>query len=315
MKNWNGRFQGVGGGGFSGGSAGGVAQPLRAGYAAGSTDTGHEGGSGSFALDARGRLNWQAIRNNAYLGIHEMTVTGKALTQAFYGTPPQRAYFNGCSTGGRQGLSEAQRYPGRLRRHPRRRARDQLDEAARRAAVGHGRHARLEHGRRVVQVRGRDGRGGGRVRRARRRERRRDRGPDACTYDPRQLVGAPAGDCGAITDADAAVVRADLGRPAPARRVVPLVRARARRRFQRPQRHRRHAARAPAERDHGRLVALLPQRRSAVDWPASPAPPTSSPSTDPPSSSAPSSRPTSPISPGSARAAERSSCGTAGPIR
>jgi feruloyl esterase len=79
MKNWNGRFQGVGGGGFSGGSAGAVAPPLRAGYAAGSTDTGHDGGSGSFALDARGRLNWQAIRNNAYLGIHEMTVTGKAM--------------------------------------------------------------------------------------------------------------------------------------------------------------------------------------------------------------------------------------------
>ena len=111
LKGWNGRFQGVGGGGFSGGSANGVRTPLAAGYAAGATDTGHEGGSGSFALDANGRLNWHAIRDNAYLGIHEMTVTGKALTREFYGKAPRYTYFNGCSTGGRQGLSEAQRYP------------------------------------------------------------------------------------------------------------------------------------------------------------------------------------------------------------
>jgi hypothetical protein len=111
MKGWNGRFQGVGGAGFSGGSPNGVRQPVAAGYAAGSTDTGHEGGSGSFALDANGRLNWQSIRDNAYLGIHDMTVAGKALTQEFYGKPPRYSYFNGCSTGGRQGLMEAQRYP------------------------------------------------------------------------------------------------------------------------------------------------------------------------------------------------------------
>ena len=110
--NWNGRFQGTGGGGFSGGSQNSLQGPLRAGYATGATDTGHVGGSGSFALDENGRLNWQLIRDNAYLGIHEMTVAGKTLTEAFYGTAPRYSYFNGCSTGGRQGLSEAQRYPG-----------------------------------------------------------------------------------------------------------------------------------------------------------------------------------------------------------
>src|SRR6476661_6845 len=56
VAGWNGRFQGVGGGGFSGGSANALAQPLRAGYAAGSTDTGHAGTAGSFALDGNGRL-------------------------------------------------------------------------------------------------------------------------------------------------------------------------------------------------------------------------------------------------------------------
>ena len=110
-SNWNGRFLGNGGGGFSGGMRAAVNQPVALGFAAGATDTGHEGGSGSFALDANGRLNWQAIRDNAHVGIHEMTVTGKALTQAMYGVAPRYSYFNGCSTGGRQGLMEAQRYP------------------------------------------------------------------------------------------------------------------------------------------------------------------------------------------------------------
>jgi len=111
MSNWNGRFLGTGGGGFVGGSAAGVTAPLALGYAAGATDTGHEGGSGSFAMDANGHLNWQSIRDNAHVGIHEMTVTGKALTEALYGAAPRYSYFNGCSTGGRQGLMEAQRYP------------------------------------------------------------------------------------------------------------------------------------------------------------------------------------------------------------
>jgi feruloyl esterase len=108
---WNGRFMGTGGGGFSGGSAGGVNGPVALGFAAGSTDTGHTGGSAAFALGADGKLDWQGIRNFAHVGIHEMTVTGKALTQAMYGVAPRYSYFNGCSTGGRQGLMEAQRYP------------------------------------------------------------------------------------------------------------------------------------------------------------------------------------------------------------
>ncbi|MEZ5364059.1 MAG: tannase/feruloyl esterase family alpha/beta hydrolase [Bryobacterales bacterium] len=66
---------------------------------------------GQLCLDSEGRLDWQAIRNNAHLGIHEMTRVGKAVTAAFYGVAPKYAYFNGCSTGGRQGLMEAQRYP------------------------------------------------------------------------------------------------------------------------------------------------------------------------------------------------------------
>jgi hypothetical protein len=111
MKGWNGRFRGNGGGGFSGGNPNSLRGPVRQGYATGATDTGHEGGSGRFGLNENGRLNWQELRDNAYLGIHDMTVVGKALTQAFYGRPPKYSYFVGNSTGGRQGLSEAQRFP------------------------------------------------------------------------------------------------------------------------------------------------------------------------------------------------------------
>jgi feruloyl esterase len=109
--NWNGRFQGTGGGGWSGGSAFGVNGPVGQGYAAGATDTGHPGASGSFGLDKEGRSDMQAIVDNAYQGIHDMTVVGKAITTAYYGKAPKYSYFTGFSTGGRQGLAEAQRFP------------------------------------------------------------------------------------------------------------------------------------------------------------------------------------------------------------
>ncbi|HKT03345.1 MAG TPA: tannase/feruloyl esterase family alpha/beta hydrolase [Rugosimonospora sp.] len=111
VAGWNGRFEGVGGGGYAGGFPQALGQPVSQGYAAAATDTGHPGAGGGFALDAGGRLDWPLIQDFAYLGIHDMTVVGKAVTAAFYGRAARYAYWNGCSTGGRQGLSEAQRYP------------------------------------------------------------------------------------------------------------------------------------------------------------------------------------------------------------
>jgi len=110
-KTWNGRFRGTGGGGYAGGSSGSLDGPASKGYAVGATDTGNEQGTASFAIDAQGRPAWQRMRDNAYIGIHDMTVVGKALTEAFYGRPPRYSYFVGGSTGGRQALTEAQRYP------------------------------------------------------------------------------------------------------------------------------------------------------------------------------------------------------------
>lgn len=114
LSTWNGRFEGVGGGGYSCGiSYTELAPALQGGYAAASTDCGHSGSQldGSFALDPDRSLNWPLIVDFAYRGIHEMTVDAKAVVAAFYGTGARYSYFNGCSTGGREGLMEAQRYP------------------------------------------------------------------------------------------------------------------------------------------------------------------------------------------------------------
>jgi feruloyl esterase len=207
LSNWNGRFLGSGGGGFSGGNAAAVNQPAALGFAAGATDTGHGGGSGSFALDANGRLNWQLIRDNAHLGIHEMTVTGKALTQLLYGVAPRYSYFNGCSTGGRQGQMEAQRYP-----------QDYNGIVSGAPAVNWNRF-HIQHlwgpvvmnamnnpvapcklaaatAAAIAACDGIDGVKDGVI-----------ENPKRCAYDPKPLVGTSAGECGGFTEADVTVIR------------------------------------------------------------------------------------------------------------
>ena len=87
-------------------------QRCQEGYATSSTDTGHEGGNANFAVG-----HPEKIVDFSYRAVHEMTVKSKAIMTAFYGRGPRLSYWNGCSTGGRQGLMEAQRYPGRFRWH------------------------------------------------------------------------------------------------------------------------------------------------------------------------------------------------------
>jgi len=112
LRNWNGRFQGVGGGGFSAGPVYALNQPVAQGFAAGVTDGGHSGGSGSFAYNQlEKRLDWQSIRNFSHIAMHDMTVIGKTLVQEFYGKPAGYSYFVGGSNGGRQAMEEVQRYP------------------------------------------------------------------------------------------------------------------------------------------------------------------------------------------------------------
>ncbi|HEY7260931.1 MAG TPA: tannase/feruloyl esterase family alpha/beta hydrolase [Trebonia sp.] len=117
MSTWNGRFEGVGGGVYETGDPSAPdSTALQAGYATAATDGGHANTFtntlfGAFALNPDNTLNTQLINDFSFIGIHEMTTTAKAVIAAYYGTGPRYSYFNGCSTGGRQGLMEAQRYP------------------------------------------------------------------------------------------------------------------------------------------------------------------------------------------------------------
>jgi feruloyl esterase len=107
---WNGKFEGVGNGGYAGSipySA--IAPGVSLGYATVGTDTGHVGSSsydGSFALG-----HPEKIIDFGYRSIHLMTVIGKQIASAFYGEDANHSFFTGCSTGGRQALMEAQRFP------------------------------------------------------------------------------------------------------------------------------------------------------------------------------------------------------------
>ena len=104
---WNGKFLGVGNGGWSGGIVyPALANGLMRGYATASTNTGHDGGDARFALGHPEKLT-----DFGYRAVHQMTIAGKALVKAFYEKAPERSYWNGCSSGGKQGLKEAQKFP------------------------------------------------------------------------------------------------------------------------------------------------------------------------------------------------------------
>ena len=107
LSGWNGKFQAVGNGGWAGtiGYAA-MARAVERGYATGSTDTGHAGATAAFALG-----HPEKLVDYAYRSEHDMTEKAKAVIAAFYGRAASRSYWNGCSTGGRQALVEAKRYP------------------------------------------------------------------------------------------------------------------------------------------------------------------------------------------------------------
>jgi feruloyl esterase len=105
-SNWNGKFEAVGNGGWAGNiDTNALAAALRRGYAAGATDTGHEGGGGPWMA------NPDKLVDFGYRAVHELAVKAKAIAAAYYGTAPRLSYFQGCSAGGREGLKEAQRFP------------------------------------------------------------------------------------------------------------------------------------------------------------------------------------------------------------
>jgi len=107
MAGWNGKLESVGNGAWAGVvSYPALATALAAGYAAASTDTGHEGNNPDFIVGHPDKL-----ADFVHRSVHEMTVAAKGVVNGFYGRAPKYSYWNGCSTGGRQAFTEAQRYP------------------------------------------------------------------------------------------------------------------------------------------------------------------------------------------------------------
>jgi feruloyl esterase len=110
MKDWNGKFQGTGNGGYNGAiiySA--LAAGLVKNYATANTDMGHVATTpdpGSWALH-----HPELVVDEGYRAQHETAVKAKAIVRAFYGKHPSRSYFVGCSSGGWEALTEAHRYP------------------------------------------------------------------------------------------------------------------------------------------------------------------------------------------------------------
>ena len=110
-SNWNGNFQGVSGGGPNGAMEGaldtaGLAEALHNGFATATTDTGHQGATLTYAVD-----HPEQLIDYGHRAVHEMTLQAKAITRAFFGRAPKYSYWNQCASGGRYGLTEAQRYP------------------------------------------------------------------------------------------------------------------------------------------------------------------------------------------------------------
>src|ERR1700683_5493511 len=107
QSKWNGKLESVGNGAWAGRiSYRDLASAVSAGYSAARTDTGPSETTAAFVVGHPERLI-----DFAYRAVHEMTVAAKAIAATYYGTSPAHAYFNGCSTGGRQALTEAQRFP------------------------------------------------------------------------------------------------------------------------------------------------------------------------------------------------------------
>jgi len=105
---WNRKFEAVGNGDAAGViSYDDMAEAIGRGYATSSTDTGHVGNTMAFALG-----HPEKYVDFGYRAVHEMTAKAKTIVEAFYGAPPDHSYWNGCSQGGRQGITEAIRFPG-----------------------------------------------------------------------------------------------------------------------------------------------------------------------------------------------------------
>lgn len=104
---WNGKVRNIGGGGLAG-SLSSITAATNTGYVGSNTDTGHPGGSPTFAvIQDTHELNYGTLDDFLVESIHQQYKWALALTQVYYGQKASRNYWDGCSTGGREGLSMA----------------------------------------------------------------------------------------------------------------------------------------------------------------------------------------------------------------
>ncbi|MFJ9865937.1 tannase/feruloyl esterase family alpha/beta hydrolase [Streptomyces sp. NPDC101165] len=211
-QGWNGRFQALGGAAYAAGDNGvGLGTAVKNGYAVATTDAGvGDVLDTHWALNGEGQVDSALLKNFADRSQHEMALVGKQVVDEVYGKAASYSYWNGCSTGGRQGYMEAQRHPddfdgiladapavnwdefevatlwpqvvmNEAKNRPSACEFNAFDQAALKACD---------------QL---DGVGDGLV-----------SDPERCTFDPRRLIGTKvvcAGEEETITAADAAVVR------------------------------------------------------------------------------------------------------------
>ena len=113
VATWNGRFEGLGSGGFGGSiTYAALAPAVQNGFAAANTDTGHEGGaSGAIGQTLPWAQNPVSLTDWGHSSIHLMSDSAKAILQAFYKRRAEYAYYDGCSTGGAEAMEEAEYYP------------------------------------------------------------------------------------------------------------------------------------------------------------------------------------------------------------
>jgi feruloyl esterase len=111
---WNGRLYMFGNGGWAGesfeaaGRAANRARGLQAGFVTAATDTGHSAANepgASFALSRQKLLDF------GFRSLHVTVEAAKLMVRTYYGAAPTKSYYEGCSQGGRQGLTLAQRFP------------------------------------------------------------------------------------------------------------------------------------------------------------------------------------------------------------
>jgi feruloyl esterase len=107
-ENWNGRLLNLGDGAKDG-DLDFADHRVVQGYAVANSNMGHDAGAEPGA--SFGFNNRQSEINFGYRAVHLTANASKTLVKAYYGQAPAFSYFEGCSSGGREALMEAQRFP------------------------------------------------------------------------------------------------------------------------------------------------------------------------------------------------------------